>query len=618
MNSGIISETGYTVFDFFAGIGSMSLAARTAGFYVKGAYECYEKAGAVYKQNLNTDVYVSGDFHAEIFRDFPETDIFVGRLPVSIFKTAGTTVQNEKNWKALADMILERLPKAFLFVMSDKIGAEVLWKRTFYGNLWERYRISRQLVDACEMTGFPVYDRKIYIVGIRSDINDKFSFPPASGKKKENIKAFLQDKVTQDHYEYAAPYINSDMYCGADIFCWSENQYKPREKITYNWRKPALVLTEPGLRRISNREIARTKGLPDEFLLPEAQEWWNYRRLCDCVNVKAAAEILSCLSDALNGTAEVTKQEKKVRAREKIVGDKTAWEAAELEQTKLEQTVGDKIAWDKAAQEKTVGDKAARDKSVPLPEKAPDERGLDEIRAKVKAESLDRAPASSKEAGMPETKEKPSEQKPQKTRELRRIFLSYCHKDSDIADLIEERLTPLIRDEFRISRDIRDVRYRESFRKFMESIRSHEYVIMLISDHYIKSVNCMHEVTEVLKDSGFRKKILFIILGEEDKKYYKKEIQGKIAPEIYSVAGQGVYTIFWNEEKEKLEKTVDAIGDPTDAVPQLQEIKRINRIKLDLSDFFAYIADAKGLPLSEHLDNGFEDILRILKSGSEE
>ena len=34
-------------------------------------------------------------------------------------------------------------------------------------------------------------------------------------------------------------------------------------------------------------------------------------------------------------------------------------------------------------------------------------------------------------------------------------FLSYCQKDKDTADLIEERLTPLMKDEFKISRDIR-------------------------------------------------------------------------------------------------------------------------------------------------------------------
>ena len=81
-----------------------------------------------------------------------------------------------------------------------------------------------------------------------------------------------------------------------------------------------------------------------------------------------------------------------------------------------------------------------------------------------------------------------------------------------------------MKDEFKISRDIRDVAYKDSFRSFMESIREHEYVIMLISDRYIKSVNCMHEVTEVLKDSRFKEKLLFIILTEDDKKYYKTKI----------------------------------------------------------------------------------------------
>ena len=61
------------------------------------------------------------------------------------------------------------------------------------------------------------------------------------------------------------------------------------------------------------------------------------------------------------------------------------------------------------------------------------------------------------------------------------LFLSYCQKDSDIANLIEAGLEPYINGKVRISRDIRDVEYHESFKKFMQTIESHDFVIMIIS-----------------------------------------------------------------------------------------------------------------------------------------
>ena len=81
---------------------------------------------------------------------------------------------------------------------------------------------------------------------------------------------------------------------------------------------------------------------------------------------------------------------------------------------------------------------------------------------------------------------------------LTTVFLSYCQKDSDVADLVEEKFQPIVDGKVKISRDIRDVKYHESFKNFMQSIETHDFVIMLISDHYLKSRNCMFEVMEVV------------------------------------------------------------------------------------------------------------------------
>ena len=72
----------------------------------------------------------------------------------------------------------------------------------------------------------------------------------------------------------------------------------------------------------------------------------------------------------------------------------------------------------------------------------------------------------------------------------------------------------------RFQRDIRDVEYHESFKRFMQSIEKHDYVITIISDNYLKSRNCMFEMLEVVKDSYFSKSY-FIVLGDDDAKYYK-------------------------------------------------------------------------------------------------
>lgn len=124
------------------------------------------------------------------------------------------------------------------------------------------------------------------------------------------------------------------------------------------------------------------------------------------------------------------------------------------------------------------------------------------------------------------------------------LFLSYCQKDSDIANLIETGLAPHINGKAKISRDIRDVEYHESFKKFMQTIETHDFVIMIVSDHYLKSRNCMFEVLEVIKDSQFQKKLAFIILSDGDIQYYQDQNMPSIGAKVYSLEGQTAYSLY--------------------------------------------------------------------------
>lgn len=192
------------------------------------------------------------------------------------------------------------------------------------------------------------------------------------------------------------------------------------------------------------------------------------------------------------------------------------------------------------------------------------------------------------------------------------LFLSYCQKDSDIANLIEGGLTPHINGKARISRDIRDVEYHESFKKFMQAIETHDFVIMIISDNYLKSRNCMFEVLEVIKNSQFQKKLAFIVLSDDDIKYYQDQTIPSIEAKVYSFEGQTIYSLYWSKVEKELQEQIEALGDPTHAIYQIKEKRIVQRILLDLPEFMEFIKDAKGLPLSDHIESGYKDILRFL------
>lgn len=191
-------------------------------------------------------------------------------------------------------------------------------------------------------------------------------------------------------------------------------------------------------------------------------------------------------------------------------------------------------------------------------------------------------------------------------------FLSYCQKDSEIADLIDNGLKAVLHDSLQISRDIRDVPYHASFKQFMQTIQEHDFVIILISDRYLKSRNCMFEVTEAVKDVKYQSRLLFVVLQEEDKKHLSAGVDNTIAADLYSTEGQTKYMVYWKGREAELQQQIDQIGDPIAAINQIKEKKNVQRILLDLPDFLEFINDNKGLSLEEHIKENYHSMCRFM------
>lgn len=193
----------------------------------------------------------------------------------------------------------------------------------------------------------------------------------------------------------------------------------------------------------------------------------------------------------------------------------------------------------------------------------------------------------------------------------KRIFLSYCSKDEDLADIIDDKFSPY--NNLKISRYTRDVAYKESFKEFMNSLREHDFVIMLISDFYLKSRACMFEVCELLKDNNYKEKIQFVIISDNDLKYYKDKPSDSVAAQIYDVVKRNDYILYWESEYQKIKDSIQLINSDTAKIEPLkvmQEIKKI--IDHDLSPFINYLSDAKGLCFDEMYQNDFKDIIALI------
>lgn len=162
-----------------------------------------------------------------------------------------------------------------------------------------------------------------------------------------------------------------------------------------------------------------------------------------------------------------------------------------------------------------------------------------------------------------------------------RIFLSYSHSNINIANRIDNIFNSK---NTSLTRDVRDLLPYSSLEKFMDTIRDHDYVIILISDAFLKSVNCMYEVIQFIQEKKYIDRTFPIIIDEE--------------VQIFNRSRHGEYIRYWQKKYKSLEiriKSLRTFG----IISLYRELNKIERIQSNIGDFLDKIADLNCVSLEE-------------------
>jgi tetratricopeptide (TPR) repeat protein len=173
------------------------------------------------------------------------------------------------------------------------------------------------------------------------------------------------------------------------------------------------------------------------------------------------------------------------------------------------------------------------------------------------------------------------------------IFLSYNWNNKSEADYIEKNLSSL---GISIKRDINDLNYKDDLREFMTQIRESDFAIILVSVDYLKSPNCLFELTQLFKDKDYDKKILPIITDKT---------------KIYGVGEKVSIIKHWSEKCTEIESQIQVL-EATNALNLLKELKLYKGIYSSIDEFIDNITKRLNINFSDAVKNNFKDILDFI------
>lgn len=160
------------------------------------------------------------------------------------------------------------------------------------------------------------------------------------------------------------------------------------------------------------------------------------------------------------------------------------------------------------------------------------------------------------------------------------IFLSYNWHDKEIADRIDKHLSGI--PGITVKRDIRDIGTWKSIRKFMEGIRQQDYAVLVVSDLYLKSKNCMFEVMEIMKEQQYSDRVFPAVVEHG----------------IYDPLIRAGYIKYWQQECGNLETSIREL-EPEYITGLAADLKQYKSIASSIGEFLNIVADMNNPDIQE-------------------
>lgn len=240
--------------DLFSGIGGFHIGLSNCGGKCIMASEINKNAIETYEKNFK--IKCSGDINDILIEDIPDFEVLCAGFPCQSFSNVGQKGGLTDPRGALIYQVIRLLkgcqPRAFILEnvkgLLSHNGGETF--KTIENELKScGYKVYHDVLEAKDY-GVPQIRKRVFIVGIRNDINIKFEFPSPTGCKK-TLSDIMKGNAERD---YAFTIRIGGRHSGIDN--------------KYNWD---CYMVDGKPRYITVDECLALQGFPENFYLSGSQ-----------------------------------------------------------------------------------------------------------------------------------------------------------------------------------------------------------------------------------------------------------------------------------------------------------------------------------------------------------
>lgn len=163
---------------------------------------------------------------------------------------------------------------------------------------------------------------------------------------------------------------------------------------------------------------------------------------------------------------------------------------------------------------------------------------------------------------------------------LPELFISYSWREES-KDLVDEFCIKAEGKDMHVIRDINALKTGDSISAFMRRIGEGKRVVVILSDAYLKSDNCMFELHEIWRTS------------KTDPETFRLRVKAFAMKDakIYDLLDRLEYATYWKDKFEKVKTVIDQHGATVLGEKGYQEFERIQEFYLHVNSMLTEVAD---------------------------